>query len=345
MKKVLITGSEGFIGSNMVKYWLSHYPDDQIIRVDAFTYAARTPMITEGQESYTELHSLDIRNQEKIESLIASYKPDLILHYAAESHVCKSIKDPTGITSTNIGGTLNLLESVRKHSPNTRFIHISTDEVFGQLKRGDMPFTEMSQIKPRSPYSASKAASDHLCFAYAETYGLDIVVTNSSNVFGPNQHEEKLIARTIMSVLQDKPMVLYGNGSHIRDWIYVNDHCSAIDLIAKKGKTGERYCIGGLMEYTNKEMVETIHALFYMIYPAFDAPLNIEYSNDRPTDDFRYAVNPRKLMDLGWRPSCEQFALNLMNTIQFYVGENAKKTKAVHSTRSAGAVSQFKSPL
>lgn len=324
-RTVMITGSEGFIGSNMVKYWSEMYPRDTIVRLDALTYAARQPLIPE-ENINTLFYKVDLATEPvELDMIMKAAKPDIIINYAAESHVCKSIENPAETVFTNIIGTFSLLESIRNISPTTKLIHISTDEVFGELTHDQPRFTEKSQILARSPYSSSKASSDLLCLAWHETYGLDIIVTNSSNVFGPNQHEEKLVAKTISKILSGEDMTIYGSGTQIRDWVYVQDHCRAIDLLTIKGTSGERYLIGGDSEKDVKEIVKIIEHCFYLLYPSFNGNLEVIHTNDRPTDDFRYAIDCSKLKALGWNPTPEQFLTNMMTTVQWYVGAQKKE--------------------
>ncbi|MGA1772386.1 MAG: dTDP-glucose 4,6-dehydratase, partial [Flavobacteriaceae bacterium] len=214
-------------------------------------------------------------------------------------------------------GTYNLLECLKKHSTK-KIVHVSTDEVFGELELNEDPFSESTQIKPRSPYAATKASSDHIAFAYAHTYGMNISVTNCSNNFGPNQHEEKLIPATIKRLYNNKPIRLYGTGTNIRDWLYVEDHCKALQVVEEHGKPGERYCIGGDLEMTNIEITNVVAN--EMIKKMGPIKLSIEFTNDRPTDDKRYAINSSKLKSLGWEPS-KNLEKNIGVTIDYYLKE------------------------
>lgn len=330
-RKVLITGAFGFIGTNLAINWLMEHPEDRLILMDGMTYAARPDylrnFIKETQNEHKVVEVIcDIRNRKDVSFFIQRHKPDIILHLAAESHVCRSIKGPEDFIDTNIVGTFNLLEAFRKlledYPFNTferKFVHVSTDEVFGELELHEEPFHENSAIKPRSPYAASKASSDHLAFSYFHTYGLPVVVTNCSNNFGPNQHEEKLIPATILRLLKGEKARLYGNGKQIRDWLWVQDHCEALTLLALRGIPGERYCIGGETEKTNQEIVFMLADLIE-IKTGRAIKLEIEYTNDRPTDDKRYAINCEKLKKLGWKSS-KKIEDNLAATIDFYMSE------------------------
>lgn len=314
---VMITGSEGFIGSNMLKYWVNHYPFDTIVRVDSFTYAARPTLLTKEENKRTILENINICDQAAVAKVMQKYRPDIVLHYAAESHVCRSITGPKDFVQTNVLGTFNLLEEFRGIDNFGTFVHISTDEVFGELELEDPSFNEDTPLRPRSPYAASKAASDMIALSYFHTYGLDVRITNSSNVFGPNQHEEKLIPKAITKLLDDEPMTIYQGGQQVRNWLYVDDHCKAIDKIAHDGVSGERYCIGGEFECSNLELVNTIHELLLKNH-AHPHPLRLDFINARPTDDFRYSIDSSKLKSMGWSQNKNGFRKNLSDTIKWY---------------------------
>lgn len=330
---VLVTGAFGFIGSNLVRFWLKHHPNDKLILLDSMTYAARPDFVrdhlkTVRKDFAPDVHEeiVDIRDQLAVSRVVQKHRPDLILHLAAESHVCRSIAGPKAFMETNIMGTFNLIEEfyqLWKGDSRKRFVHVSTDEVFGELKLKEEPFSEKTNIKPRSPYAASKASSDHIVQCYHHTYKVPTIITNCSNNFGPNQHEEKLIPATIKRVLNGIPILLHGTGMNIRDWLFVEDHCRALSLLAEHGKPGERYCIGGEKELTNADVVYSIHKMMSEMNLAFGSP-QIEFRNDRPTDDRRYAIDCSKLKDLGWSPNPGAFAKNLSATIAHYVQESGR---------------------
>lgn len=311
--RLLVTGGAGFIGSNFIHYWLKKYPDDKIVNLDLLTYAGNLANLKEIENnSNYEFVKGDICDKNLVNKLIKNI--DLIVHFAAESHVDNSIKNAEPFIRTNVLGTQVLLSAALKN--NTRFHHISTDEVFGSLKPDDDEFNENTPYDPKSPYSASKAASDHLVRAYWHTHKLSVTISNCSNNYGPRQHTEKLIPLFIKNLLQTKKVPVYGNGQNIRDWLYVDDHCSAIDIIINKGKLGETYLIGGKgtkeKEITNLAMAKKLIKLL-----AKDENL-IEYITDRKGHDFRYAINDNKIrQELGWRP---KMALDdgLNKTISWY---------------------------
>lgn len=329
-RKVMITGAFGFIGSNLVINWLINNPNDDLILLDGMTYAARPDYLkdflndTGMWKRITEV-VCNICDLDGVHLAMQAHKPDLVLHLAAESHVCRSIEGPAEFVFTNIVGTFHLLEEFRKlwnGNPEKKFIHVSTDEVYGELELHEDPFQETSAIKPRSPYAASKASSDLLALSYFHTYHVPVIVTNCSNNFGPNQHEEKLIPATIMRLIKGEKPKLYGNGKQIRDWLWVIDHCSALMLLAEKGVAGERYCIGGEDERTNQEIIHMI-ADILEIHLQKQLTLEIEYTNDRPTDDRRYAIDCSKLKELGWKPS-KRIEEHISSTIEYYVHECQK---------------------
>jgi len=324
-KSILITGGAGFIGSHVVRRMVTNYPDTQIVNLDALTYASNLALLNDckDQSNYNFIHE-DINNFNRLKSLFKQYDFDAVIHLAAESHVDNSIKDPFAFAQTNIQGTLNLLEAARQHwgnnSKQQRFYHISTDEVFGSLG-SDGYFTETTAYDPRSPYSASKAASDHLVRAYFHTYGLPVVISNCSNNYGPGQHPEKLIPLMIKNIIAQKPLPIYGKGENIRDWLYVEDHAHAIDLILHQGCLGETYAIGGNNEQKN---IELIHFLIDVVdkklnRPKGDSLTLIEFVTDRLGHDYRYAIDTAKIESkLGWE-TITTFEEGINKTVEFYL--------------------------
>ncbi len=295
--KILITGGAGFIGSNFIHYWIKNHKDDEIVNIDALTYAGNLANLKdlESQENYKFI-KVNISQKQEVEEVISSEKPDAIVHFAAESHVDRSILGPEQFIQTNVIGTFNLLESARQNS-NIRFHHVSTDEVFGSLGPDDDAFDEETPYDPRSPYSASKASSDHLVRSYFHTFGLPITISNCSNNYGPYMFPEKLMPLFITNLIEEKKIPLYGDGLNIRDWLWVEDHCQAIDLILQKGKIGETYCVGGDTEKNNKEITYKILELMGK------GEEMIEFVADRKGHDKRYAINFSKLKnELGWEP-------------------------------------------
>ena len=324
-KSILITGGAGFIGSHVVRRMVTNYPDTQIVNLDALTYASNLALLNDckDQSNYNFVHE-DINNFDRLKSLFKQYNFDAVIHLAAESHVDNSIKNPFAFAQTNIQGTLNLLEAARQHWGNNakqqRFYHISTDEVFGSLG-SEGYFTETTAYDPRSPYSASKAASDHLVRAYFHTYGLPVVLSNCSNNFGPGQHPEKLIPLMIKNIIAQKPLPVYGKGENIRDWLYVEDHAQAIDLILHQGSLGETYAIGGNNEQKN---IELVHFLIDVVdeklkRPKGDSLSLIEFVTDRLGHDYRYAIDTAKIESkLGWKSSTT-FEEGINKTVEFYL--------------------------
>lgn len=296
MATLLITGGAGFIGSNFVRYWLKNHPEDSIINLDALTYAGNLASLRDvEQNSNYEFVQGNILDQSLVDELVA--KCDRIVHFAAESHVDRSILGPDAFIETNVKGTFTLLESARKHAKP--FHHISTDEVFGTLELGTSEaFSEDTPYKPNSPYSASKAASDHLVRAYHETYGLPVTITNCSNNFGPYQHPEKFISRMITDLIDGGTVKIYGDGLYVRDWLYVEDHCRAIEMVLQHGKNGETYLVGGMKgDISNKEIALAVLQIMGL------SEDKIEYVQDRPGHDRRYAVDWTKInKELGWEP-------------------------------------------
>lgn len=333
-KQILVTGGAGFIGSNFVTLLLKKYPQIHIINMDKLTYAGsmdNLSHITETAELHNRHHFVkqDICNQSAVEVLLKKYTIDTIVHFAAESHVDRSIKDPALFIKTNIYGTYSLLEASKKiwldekklSETQCRFHHISTDEVFGTLRKDDPAFTETTPYAPNSPYSASKASADHLVRAYHETYGLPVTLSNCSNNYGPRQHQEKLIPTVIGCCLEGKEIPIYGNGTNIRDWLYVNDHCEAIDKIIRHGKLGESYNIGGNEEHNNLEIVNIICETLGEIEdrdPDHFKKL-IAFVKDRPGHDWRYAINASKIeRELAWQPN-ENLKSGIRNTVKWYL--------------------------
>lgn len=293
--KLLITGGAGFIGSNFVHYVLKTHPEHEVIVLDALTYAGNLENLkaVEGDGRYRFVKG-DIGDGSVVDSLVAGC--DVVVHFAAESHVDRSIHGPEAFVRTNVLGTFTLLEAARKY--RKRFHHVSTDEVFGSLGPNDPAFSEMTPYDPRSPYSASKAGSDHLVRTYHHTYNLPVTISNCSNNYGPYHFPEKLIPLAITNLLEGKKVPVYGDGMQVRDWLYVEDHCRAIDLILERGKIGETYCIGGNAEKENVWIVKELLELLEK-----DESL-IEYIEDRPGHDRRYAINASKIKnELGWEPS------------------------------------------
>ncbi len=315
MKNILITGGAGFIGSNFVNLMVKKYGDKyNYIVYDKMTYAANIENLKPSEGKYT-LVKADICDLEKNIETLKKYEIDAVVHFAAESHVDNSIKRPLTFTETNVMGTHALIEACKnvwgEGSPN-KFVHVSTDEVYGSLGKNGY-FTETSPIKPNSPYSASKASSDLIVFAYGETYKMNVSVTNCSNNYGPNQHHEKLIPHMISLALKDEKLPVYGEGLNVRDWLYVEDHCEAIDIILHKGKKGERYNIGGHNEKQNIEIVK-------LILKRLGKPESlIAHVEDRKGHDFRYAIDPTKLKnEFGWEPKT-MFKDGIVKTIEWYL--------------------------
>ncbi len=306
---ILITGGAGFIGSNFIHYLHNKYSDYQIINLDKLTYAADLNNLKDIKDNYTFIEG-DILDYDLVTKVVQENKIDLIVHFAAESHVDRSIEGPDIFLETNILGTANLLK-VALENKKIRFHHISTDEVFGSLGKEGL-FNENTSYDPRSPYSASKASSDHLVRAYYHTYHLPITISNCSNNYGPYQFKEKLIPLFITNLLEKKKIPLYGDGKNIRDWIYVEDHCRGIDLIIKKGKIGETYCLGGDSEKTNREIAKILLAKLNLKEEM------IKYVQDRPGHDFRYAIDSNKIKkELGYKIETS-FDEGIDKTIKWY---------------------------
>jgi dTDP-glucose 4,6-dehydratase len=325
-RNILITGGAGFIGSHLVRLFVNKYPEYQIINLDNLTYAGNPANLkdVENKPNYTFIKA-DICDFYTIQKVFADYQIDSIIHLAAESHVDRSIEDPFSFAKTNVMGTLNLLEAARRSWQGSDkqhlFYHISTDEVYGSLKFDNVLFTEETKYDPHSPYSASKASSDHFVRAYHDTYRLPIVISNCSNNYGPFQFPEKLIPLFINNILKNKPLPVYGKGENVRDWLFVEDHTHAIDLIFHKGKIGDTYNIGGFNEWKNidliKVMIKTVDKLLGR--REGESEKLITYVTDRAGHDLRYAIDSSKLKnELGWEPSL-QFEEGIEKTVRWYL--------------------------
>ena len=347
MNSLLVTGGAGFIGSNFALYWLETYPQDRVLVLDALTYAGNRANLAsvEDNPNFTFVHG-DICDTALVEALLKEHKVDTLVHFAAESHVDRSITGPDAFIETNIIGTYSLLKAAKKvwiDEPESRgeqplahrFHHVSTDEVYGTLSATDPAFTEITPYAPNSPYSASKAASDHLVRAYHHTYGLEVTTSNCSNNYGPLHFPEKLIPLVLTNILFDKPLPVYGDGQQIRDWLYVTDHARGIDLVIKKGRLGECYNIGGINEWANIDIVKLICQLMNEAFSntpelAQKYPLAtkamagkseelITYVQDRAGHDRRYAIDPTKSQqELGYKPE-ESFETGIRKTVEWYL--------------------------
>jgi dTDP-glucose 4,6-dehydratase len=313
--RVLITGGAGFIGSNFVHYWVKNHSADEVIVLDALTYAGNESNIAALKDTITFING-DITDEATVTTAMAGV--DTVVHFAAESHNDRAIADPYIFTRTNVFGTHVLLEAARKAGVQ-RFHHISTDEVFGDIPLSEhWKFNETTRYNPRSPYSASKAGSDHIVRAYFETFKLPITISNCSNNFGPFQHPEKLIPRFIIRLLQGQKTAIYGKGDQVRDWLYVEDHCRAIDAILQKGKIGETYCVGGMTtDITNLEVTKKVLDILGL------SEDRIEYVTDRPGHDAKYAIDWTKIKnELGWEP-LHDFDTWLKTTVEWYQNNEA----------------------
>jgi len=327
---ILVTGGAGFIGANFVLDWLAG-SDEPVVNLDKLTYAGNLQTLSslQGDKRHIFVHG-DIGDSELVARLLQEHQPRAIVNFAAESHVDRSIHGPEDFIETNIVGTFRLLEAVRAHWGGLdeqarqafRFLHVSTDEVYGSLAADEPAFTETHQYQPNSPYSASKAASDHLVRSYHHTYGLPVLTTNCSNNYGPYHFPEKLIPLMIVNALAGKPLPVYGDGQQIRDWLYVKDHCSAIRRVLEAGTTGEVYNVGGWNEKPNLEIVNRVCALLDELRPRADGKPyadQITYVTDRPGHDRRYAIDARKLeRELGWKPA-ETFETGIRKTVAWYL--------------------------
>lgn len=338
---ILVTGGAGFIGSNFVLDWLAQ-SDEMVVNIDKLTYAGNLENLAslQGNARHCFVQG-DLGDRTLVDSLLAQHRPRAVLHFAAESHVDRSIHGPEDFIQTNIVGTFRLLESVRAYWSTLteaektafRFLHISTDEVYGTLSKDDPPFAETHPYEPNSPYSASKAASDHLVRAWHHTYGLPVLTTNCSNNYGPYHFPEKLIPLMIVNALAGKSLPVYGDGLQVRDWLYVKDHCSAIRRVLERGRLGETYNVGGWNEKPNIEIVQTVCALLDELRPKPDGSsyrTQITYVADRPGHDRRYAIDARKIeRELGWKPS-ETFETGIRKTVRWYL-DNADWVQHVQS--------------
>jgi len=332
---ILVSGGAGFIGSNWLNLMVPRFPSCRFVNIDQLTYAGNLASVDAiGSESNYRFEHGDIRDRDAIRRIWEQHKPDTVVHFAAESHVDRSISGPTDFIETNVVGTLNLLEAFRGGfggAQSRRFHHISTDEVYGSL--GDTGlFTEETRYDPSSPYSASKAASDHLVRAYFRTYGLPVTITNYSNNYGPRQFPEKLIPLMILNAMEGKPLPVYGNGANVRDWLYVDDHCDAIWTVLTEGTPGETYNVGGNAEKTNLDVVHSICRIVAEELGKDSQELLelISYVKDRPGHDFRYAIDASKIRsELGWEPK-ETFESGLRKTVRWYL-ENTKWIDQVRS--------------
>ncbi len=331
---ILVTGAAGFIGSNFVLDWLAQ-SDEPVVNLDLLTYAGNLENLASLQNDTRHYFVRgDIGDFELVSKLLADHNPRAVVNFAAESHVDRSIHGPEDFIQTNIVGTFHLLEAVRAYwndladeaKSNFRFLHVSTDEVYGSLGKGDPAFTETNRYEPNSPYSASKAASDHLVRAYHHTYGLPVLTTNCSNNYGPYHFPEKLIPLVVHNALAGKPLPIYGDGQQIRDWLYVKDHCSAIRRVLEAGKLGETYNVGGWNEKPNLDVVHTLCAILDELSPRADGQPykeQITYIKDRPGHDRRYAIDASKLeRELGWKPA-ETFETGIKKTVQWYLDNQA----------------------
>lgn len=327
---ILVTGGAGFIGSNFVLDWLAQ-SDEPVVNLDKLTYAGNLENLASLQADTRHVFVQgDLGDRTLVDRLLIEHKPRAVLHFAAESHVDRSIHGPEDFIQTNIVGTFRLLEAVRAYwsalpEPEKtafRFLHVSTDEVYGTLSKDDPPFAETNAYEPNSPYSASKAASDHLVRAWHHTYGLPVLTTNCSNNYGPYHFPEKLIPLMIVNALAGKPLPVYGDGLQVRDWLYVKDHCSAIRRVLQAGQLGETYNVGGWNEKPNIEIVYTVCALLDELRPKADGSsytTQITHVQDRPGHDRRYAIDARKIeRELGWKPA-ETFETGIRNTVQWYL--------------------------
>ena len=327
---ILVTGGAGFIGANFVLDWLAHH-DEPVINVDKLTYAGNQENLASLQGDVRHIFvQADIGDSAVIGQLLAQHQPRAVVNFAAESHVDRSIHGPEDFIQTNVVGTFRLLEAVRAYwnglegeaKTSFRFLHVSTDEVYGTWSLTDPAFTEENNYEPNSPYSASKAASDHLVRAWHHTYGLPVLTTNCSNNYGPLHFPEKLIPLMIVNALAGKPLPIYGDGQQIRDWLYVRDHCSAIRRVLEAGKVGETYNVGGWNEKANIDIVKTVCALLDELRPRADGKSyaeQITFVTDRPGHDRRYAIDARKLeRELGWKPA-ETFETGIRKTVQWYL--------------------------
>lgn len=338
---ILVTGGAGFIGSNFVLDWLEQ-SDEPVLNLDKLTYAGNLDNLKslDGDKRHIFVKG-DIGDFESVKRLLDEHKPRAVLNFAAESHVDRSIHGPGDFIQTNVVGTFQLLEAVRAYwtalegeeKAGFRFLHVSTDEVYGSLEVNDPPFNEHNRYEPNSPYSASKAASDHLVRAYHHTYGLPVLTTNCSNNYGPYHFPEKLIPLVIHNALNGKPLPIYGDGQQIRDWLFVKDHCTAIRRVLSDGQSGETYNIGGWNEKPNIDVVNTVCTILDELKPRADGlsfKTQITYVKDRPGHDRRYAIDATRLeKELGWKPA-ETFETGIRKTVQWYL-DNASWVENITS--------------
>jgi dTDP-glucose 4,6-dehydratase len=330
---ILVTGGAGFIGSNFILDWLQS-SDEAVLNIDVLTYAGNLATLKPLQANSGHVFArVDIRDRAIIDMLLARHKPRAILHFAAESHVDRSIDGPADFVQTNVVGTFTLLEATRAYwnaladdlKQSFRFLHVSTDEVYGSLSAMDPRFTETTPYAPNSPYSATKAGSDHLVRAYHHTYGLPVLTTNCSNNYGPYQFPEKLVPLIIANAIAGRALPVYGDGTNIRDWLYVGDHCSAIREVLRRGKPGETYNVGGWNEKTTLEVVHALCDLLDELEPRASGSYRqqITYVKDRPGHDRRYAIDASKLeRDLGWKPQ-DTFESGMKKTVEWYLDNKA----------------------
>ncbi|MCP2727421.1 dTDP-glucose 4,6-dehydratase [Limnofasciculus baicalensis] len=328
-RRLLVTGGAGFIGSNFVHHWCKQYPGDRVVVLDALTYAGNRQNLSSlaGHQNFHFVQG-DICNDALVNALLKEESIDTVAHFAAESHVDRSILGPDAFVRTNVVGTFTLLDAFRQHwerrnqPKSDRFLHVSTDEVYGSLGPDDHPFTETTPYAPNSPYSASKAGSDHLARAYYHTYGMPTIITNCSNNYGSYHFPEKLIPLMCINILMGKPLPVYGDGQNVRDWLYVGDHCSALDVVIHKGKPGETYNIGGNNEVKNIDLVNKLCEVMNEL--AADLPIRpaqklITFVKDRAGHDRRYAIDATKIKtELGWTPA-ETVDGGLRRTIEWYL--------------------------
>ncbi|MDH5285806.1 MAG: dTDP-glucose 4,6-dehydratase [Betaproteobacteria bacterium] len=335
---ILVTGGAGFIGANFVLDWLVA-TGEPVVNLDKLTYAGNLGNLApiEGDRRHVFVRG-DIGDAALVGQLLATHRPRAVVNFAAESHVDRSIHGPAAFVETNVAGTFSLLESVRGYfgtleggeRERFRFLHVSTDEVYGSLGPRDPAFSETTAYAPNSPYSASKAASDHFVRAWHHTYGLPVLTTNCSNNYGPRQFPEKLIPLMIVNALAGKPLPVYGDGAQVRDWLYVGDHCSAIRAVLERGRVGEVYNVGGDAEMRNLDVVKAICATLAQLRPGRDYASQIAFVRDRPGHDRRYAIDARKIRgELGWTPA-ETFATGLERTVRWYL-DNASWLDSVQS--------------
>ena len=328
--KILLTGGAGFIGSNLVRHVITR-TSHEVVNVDKLTYAGNLKSLSDiaGEARYVFVQA-DICDLRKMRDLFERHRPDAVLHLAAESHVDRSIDAPADFIQTNVIGTFHLLQAAREYweglglpaKERFRFVHVSTDEVFGSLSADDTPFDEKSPYDPRSPYSSSKAASDHLARSWYHTYGFPVIITNSSNNYGPYQFPEKLVPLVILKALRAEPIPVYGNGANVRDWLYVDDHAEALCAVLERGRAGETYLIGGSNEWSNIDLVRMLCRILDEQNPSTKVSRHeelITFVPDRPGHDFRYAINSKKIRtELGWQPR-ETPESGLRKTVQWYL--------------------------